>query len=344
MALFCATGGYALQHFSYIFASFASAWLRAETWKVLSAFVYVGIFAALYAAGYLFFASCMKRAKDVLSREKAVIFFSAGVLLCVIVFSALCDTSDFGGLYSAFFACRGFEAMCCLLSLGLMRLLFRGKQAESEMREMRILWEKEKQQYRMTRDRVDLINIKCHDIKKYIAQLRERPSDISERELGELESLVSVYDRSVKTGNEAIDVVLADKSLSCERAGVRLSCMLDGKLFSFMSSSDAYSLFGNLLDNAISAAEAVSDPEKRVISLTCRRSAGLLFLHEENYYEGELRRDGERFLSTTGDDDFHGFGTKSIVWTARKYGGEAQFSAEGGIFSLDVVLPQPKET
>lgn len=108
MALFCATGGYALQHFSYIFASFASAWLRAETWKVLSAFVYVGIFAALYAAGYLFFASCMKRAKDVLSREKAVIFFSAGVLLCVIVFSALCDAARacgrhirHGGAFSA---------------------------------------------------------------------------------------------------------------------------------------------------------------------------------------------------------------------------------------------------
>lgn len=216
------------------------------------------------------------------------------------------------------------------------------RKTEHEMRGMAILWEQEKQQYKMTKDRVDLINIKCHDMKKYIEKLRG--GKVSDEELNELQSLVSLYDRAVHTGNEVFDVLLADKGLSCEREGIRLSCMVDGGRFDFMSASDLYSLFGNILDNAVAATSRVVDTEKRVISITSSVSAGMLFLHEENYYEGDILMEDGVPKTGTGDEEHHGFGTRSIVYIARKYDGEARFAVDGQIFSLDIVIPLPKES
>ena len=65
--------------------------------------------------------------------------------------------------------------------------------------------------------------------------------------------------------NYVIDVVLVERSLQCEKAGIRLSCMIDGSKFEFMRQPDIYSLFVNILDNAID--------EKRVISLTAEETA-----------------------------------------------------------------------
>lgn len=344
LALFCATGGYALQHFSYVIASAASAALDAAGTSVfLSASIYGGIFLLLYLAGYLLFASRMKRAGDILNREKTIFVFTAGVLFCVTVLSAVYDGVDYFGSPTAVFVCRAFEAMCCLLSLGLMLSIFRGKKAEYEMHGMQVLWEQEKQQYKMTKDRVDLINIKCHDMKKYIARLRGG-GKVSDAEVSELESLVSLYDRAVHTGNEVIDILLADKSFSCEKEGIRLSCMIDGEKFSFLSASDLYSLFGNLLDNAVAAVSQLPDAAQRVISITSTYSAGMLFLHEENYFCGQIQMEGEFPKTSTGDSEHHGFGTRSIAYIARKYGGEARFAVRENIFTLDVVLPLPKQS
>lgn len=343
-ALFCVTGGYALQHFAQVCASSAFGALAdagaADVWLVAA---YTAAFIVIYLAGYFIFAARMQRSETVIAGEKGIVLLSAGVLFCVVVLSSVFDASDAQIPADIAFVCGGFEAMCCLLGLGMLFFLFRRRQTEYEMHAMLVLWEQEKQQYKLTKDRVDLINIKCHDIKKYISQLRGG-GKVSDAEVNELESLVSLYDRAVHTGNEVIDVLLADKSLSCEKEGIRLSCMVDGKLFSFLSSSDTYSLFGNILDNAVTAAAHVPEPERRVVSLTSAVSAGMLFLHGENYFAGEVRLEEGFPKTSSGDEAHHGFGTRSIAYIARKYGGEARFAARGGIFCVDVVFPLSKSS
>ncbi len=343
-AVFCATCGYALQHLAQVCASalFDALMARESAWYWMVC-AYFSVFLALYVVGYFTFAARMKEAERVIAREKQMLWLSACVLFCVVVLSSVYDTSGEQVSARIAFVCGGFEAMCCLLSLGLMLSVFRVKKTEFEMHGLQVLWEQEKQQYKMTKDRIDLINIKCHDMKKYIAQLADG-GKVSAAEVSELASLVSLYDRAVHTGNEVIDVLLADKSLSCEKEGIRLSCMVDGAKFSFMTSSDLYSLFGNILDNAVAAASVLPDRERRVVSITSTASAGMLFLHAENYFAGEVRMEAGIPQTSTGDEAHHGFGTRSIAYVAKKYGGEAHFAAKDGIFSVDVVLPLPKQS
>ena len=63
------------------------------------------------------------------------------------------------------------------------------------------------------------------------------------------DSVVSVYDSAVVTGNAVLDTVLTEKSLRCYGSGVQLICVADGKLLSFMADEDvAKEAFISLLE------------------------------------------------------------------------------------------------
>ena len=107
---------------------------------------------------------------------------------------------------------------------------------------------------------------------------------------------------------------------------------------------DVYSLFANILDNAIEASEKVNDPSRRTISVTASVSMGMLFIHAENIYEGKVDVDANGDLHTTkADKAFHGFGLKSIRRVAETYGGESVVHAGEEVFSVDITIPMPKD-
>ena len=105
-----------------------------------------------------------------------------------------------------------------------------------------------------------------------------------------------------------------------------------------MEETDLYSLFGNIVDNAI---EAVSDPgvEEKLISLTVKRSDGLVSVNVHNYYCGKLDFENGLPLTTKKNKSYHGYGMKSIKRVVEKYGGELSVSGKGGIFNLNIVFP-----
>ena len=115
--------------------------------------------------------------------------------------------------------------------------------------------------------------------------------------------------------------------------------MADGEKLSFMREDDLYCLFGNIIDNAAEAVAHLSDDEKRVINLTCGARGDMALIEEENYYEGDLTFEDGLPQTTKSDKMYHGYGVRSIRLIARRYGGEATMSADGGIFSLKVLLP-----
>ena len=74
------------------------------------------------------------------------------------------------------------------------------------------------------------------------------------------------------------------------------------------------------MDNAIRAAAALDDPQKRFISVSVWEKNGLVLFQFENYYEGTLEFDGALPKTTKDSPSAHGYGLKSIQQTAQKYG------------------------
>lgn len=185
---------------------------------------------------------------------------------------------------------------------------------------------------------VEALNIRLHDLRHLIRDCGGRAASVEPGALEEIEREVSAYDTAVKTGNAALDTVLTEKVAFGRRRGVQLLCTADGAAIGFMRPSDLYALFGNALDNAIEAAAAESDPERRVITLSVRSLTGMAAVNVENYCSTELDfRDGLP-LTTKDDKNRHGFGMKSMRLIAERYGGSLEASQHGDVFSLNILL------
>ncbi len=196
----------------------------------------------------------------------------------------------------------------------------------------------ERKRYEQEKQIHDAINIKCHDIRHQIAAMGEEGYRDELRKIGRL---VNIYDTAPRTQNSALDVVLSGKMLACTNLGITLTCLADGRRMGFMENSDIYALFGNILDNAIEAAQAVPDPAHRMISLTVGTSGDLLTIENQNFYSNELVFKEGLPETSKQDKDYHGFGMRSIRSLTDKYGGDLKLSAQNGIFSLSIMLPIP---
>jgi sensor histidine kinase regulating citrate/malate metabolism len=118
-----------------------------------------------------------------------------------------------------------------------------------------------------------------------------------------------------------------------------MTCMVDGQQLGFMENGDIYAMFGNALDNAISAVMELDDPDKRVITIKMVMQDRVLMIQVQNYFDHPLQfRDGLP-KSTQTDSQTHGYGMKSMRYTAEKYNGALNIKTENGIFDLKILLP-----
>ena len=113
-----------------------------------------------------------------------------------------------------------------------------------------------------TKNNVDLINIKCHDLKHMLNEYAAE-GKINQNLADELKGIVKIYDSNVKTNNEALDLILTEKSLFCEKRKIKLNCMADCTNLKYISTTDLYSMFTNIIDNAINAVNKIQNSEKR---------------------------------------------------------------------------------
>ena len=161
-----------------------------------------------------------------------------------------------------------FSMIIALLAFILQFGLLSNRRLRTERDTVRRLLDKENEQYRIDRERVEVINIKCHDIKQHLSLLRAmEDSEEKDRYIGELEQAVLFFENNVKTGNKTLDMLLAEKMLQCEKDKIVLSCIADGQALNFMAGPDIYSLFGNAVNNAIEGVRNIKEEQKRLITL-----------------------------------------------------------------------------
>ncbi len=195
-------------------------------------------------------------------------------------------------------------------------------------------------QYQQSRESIDLINRKYHDLKHQIAGLRAEQNPEKRKEwLDAMESDIIKYENQNKTGNTVLDTILTGKSLYCHKHNIGFTCVAEGSLLEFMDVMDLCTIFGNALDNAIECEKKIEDIEKRLIHVSVSKQKGFLLIMFENYYEGEIQFYGSLPVTTKKDTNLHGYGLKNIRYTVQKYGGEVTVSAMSNWFELKILIP-----
>lgn len=355
-ALFCVSAGYTIQNIGSGLAETLCLLVRRLTGFNLTAneigslndtapivwAVSACCYFAVFLATYLVFIRRVRRGRLNEVEDRKMMAMLLLVIFAVIAFDVVNKNLDKQGVGLITLLILRFVhfAVCLFLLFAQFEMLYSRTLERRMLTEQRLAAQRE-QQYRLSRQNIEAINVKCHDIKHQIRALANGNAQVDEGVLRDLAAEVKIYDSTVETGNDALDTILTEKSLICSREGISLSCIADGKALTGFGAAEIYSLFGNALDNAIAAVAQVSDPERRSISLVVRRVGALASIHIENYFTGanELVFVDGLPQTTQADDDTHGFGTLSMRQTIEAHGGTLAFSTRDGVFALDAMVP-----
>lgn len=351
-AAFCCVAGYTTQHIAYetymLVLNITGA--NGETPMGFYGSEFVGMFsnpflAAMYFLVYVltffvcFFAFSEKlKPFESVQLKTAFIFVFAIFILIVDIFLNMIVvhylSSNENVLY--LIVVGVYNILCCCVSLYLQFEVALKKKLENTLDTVQRLWHEAKEQYAVSKENIEMINVKCHDLKHQIRTLGKEAA-VSSDVLKDIENRISIYDSEMKTGNVALDIILTEKSLQCKRKGVKFSCIVDGEKLNFMAEEDIYALFGNIVDNAIEAV-VKADPSKRVISLLVKTVNDLLVVKETNYYDDDIRFVNGIPQTTKPDKQYHGFGIRSIQYICERYGGDLTIKAENNVFELNILF------
>lgn len=353
--LFCGLAGYTTQHLAYAlndillnlagisgeFQAYGESNLILDMAPYQLAFLaifYLISYEVVYWLVYLFFARQIKKHQSLKVKNTSLLFLSFLLLGVNIFLGALLTYYSYENLqvvYIVFYDIISF-IFCLLLLFIQFELLFK-KDLEEETETLKKIWHQEKEQFEKAKENIDLINIKCHDLKHQLSALGERKF-FDKETLSEMTNLIKIYDSNVKTGNETLDVVLTEKSLFCENENIHFSYIVDGESLNFMSNSDIYSLFGNALDNSIEASLKLEDTG-RIVTLNVRKIKNFVSISVQNNFVGDLSFDDNLPITTKNDKLYHGYGLKSIKHICNKYNGNMTISHEDNVFILNLLFP-----
>ena len=194
------------------------------------------------------------------------------------------------------------------------------------------------EQYKRSKEGIELINSRYHELKVQIADIRaQRDRAKQDAALAKMENSILQYEAENKTGNPVLDILLTAKSMECQEKQIRMTSVADGHLLDHLSTREICTLVGTALDNAIESCAAEQDPEKRLIRTAVYAQNGFVLFRVENYCQKpvELGADGLPLRSAHG-----GYDLRSLRAAAQQHGGSMTVHWEDGWFTLRVLLPQ----
>lgn len=142
----------------------------------------------------------------------------------------------------------------------------------------------------------------------------------------------------IDTNNQIVNVIINTKYYEAKKTGASFICKINDLSGITMEETDLILLISNLLNNAIEAVQKCRD--KRMIKVKTVLENNKLIVSVRNTYDGNLKKDGEVFITTKKQDcELHGIGLKNVIRIAEKYDGLYLFEPDGDEFSSVVIIP-----
>ena len=343
--VFAIVGGYSTQHMCYallriiLYSLFGTLSVEEIKLRIFTQFISYAIWSAI-----IYFVIVRKNQKkyNIVNEDKRIAIIALVLSVAAVglsVFYSYPNNIELN-MYNCIL-CPAYGILCCALILTMEYYVMSENSMKKERDIMDQLLQVANSQQKKSKEAIDIINIKCHDLKHQINAL-ERMSDEDDRRkyIQEVKEAITIYDAIFQTGCGALDYVLREKYFIGNESRVTFSCMADGELINFMNNADIYALFGNAIDNALERLTKENISE-RMLSILVKKTGQMILIHLENRCSDSLYFQDELPITDKKNRDYHGFGTKSIRYIAEKYDGELYMGIKDGKFMLDILLPRP---
>lgn len=186
----------------------------------------------------------------------------------------------------------------------------------------------------------ETMQIMSHDYKRHILTI-EAMTDSPEvkQYIQEMLGDISEYSQIGKTKNKILDVILSKYTDICTEKSIQFETDILSDNLSFINSADISTLFNNLLDNSVEAAE--QSKEKYIYLQITNTLDAYHKIKIINSCDTPPTVKNGKLCTTKQDHDLHGFGIKSIKKTVNKYNGEMQwvYNDAENQFEFTIIIP-----
>lgn len=278
--------------------------------------------------------------------DKSVFFLTLIPITSVFVMLTFIKISDFCTLSPDLHWMITLSAVF-LLAINLLVFGFNqyNRKKSVEFTEMQLLLQKEAdsaQYYEMMLLQNENQNILIHDIKKHLQSI-DMLNDRKEHDKikGYIHQLMHSSDlREVLRlcDHEMLNAILARYQRQCMEKHISFHTDIRSGTMDFIADADLTSLFCNLLDNAMEAAEQV--PDSFVEITVCRREKTpfVVITVVNSSRENPFSKSDNKLTSRKPDKCRHGFGIKSIRKAVGKYHGDMQMYYQQDTLTFHTII------
>lgn len=178
-----------------------------------------------------------------------------------------------------------------------------------------------------------------HDIKNHLLHLNmELQQGHFEAALDYLKDMEEEAENPVeyvRCGNREIDSLLNYKLEKAKQVLAQVECRVSIPVELMPRSFDINVILGNLLDNAIEAAQG---SERKWMKLVMQSEKGVLLINIANSCAEPPRKRGKDFLSTKEEMGEHGIGLLNVRRMVERQNGNVEFAYADGVFTVEVLL------
>lgn len=182
-----------------------------------------------------------------------------------------------------------------------------------------------------------------HDINKFIHTAANLMNNGGNQELKAIIEHLGIRIEQFRNYNYCTEPIL--NSILCERKFIAESkaisyCVKLGisLQLGFIEDLDLISIVGNLLDNAIEAAEKVGKNKYVICKMYMGNEGHFLVMEFYNSYIVPFIKEKERYISTKRNPENHGIGLHTVEKLVEKYGGIMRIEAGEEEFSVKIVF------
>ncbi len=258
---------------------------------------------------------------------------------CQAVFWYICAQPDISYLVQFLLSL----ASVCLFISSILLFITYSHQVKKESEALQVKSElsrllTEQSYYQILDQQNQQLMIYAHDAKKHLAAIQALNDDPRiENYVLKLSEQLADYTHNCHSGNKLLDVMIHKYFIDCEMKGIRFDYEVKLCNLTVVEDIDLVAILGNLMDNAITAAEQSLD--KRVSLATAIRNTYNVIVIS-NSCDKPPKTSGNHLISSKEDKIVHGFGLKSIARALKKYNGDFEwiYDLPSQTFTVTVML------
>ncbi len=178
-----------------------------------------------------------------------------------------------------------------------------------------------------------------HDMKQHLVAVSslqlEGKYDTAQKYISNISKHLEQIEMFMDVGNDFVNAILNSKLSIAKSKGIEVLCNSSNEI-SGVDEYDLCSLIGNMLDNAIEAAEKAGS--NAVVEVSILSDKYRIMITVSNSIANSVLCANSELDTTKKEPYLHGFGIKSIKAIAEKYGGNVDFYEEDLTFFSRVIL------